>query len=116
MVDSLSTHPSNGDDLVLTRSKSNGQNHIQLWQFLKELLGQPQLYESCIRWVNRSEGEFRIVNSVAVANLWGKRKNRPKMNYDKLSRSIRQYYKKNIMVKTMRSQRLVYKFVGEYMH
>lgn len=89
--------------------------NIQLWQFLKELLNQPHLYENCIKWINRKEGEFRIVNSVLIANLWGKRKNRPKMNYDKLSRSIRQYYKKNIMIKTTKSQRLVYKFVGDYM-
>ena len=33
------------------------------------------------------------------------------MNYDKLSRSLRQYYKKGIMKKTERSQRLVYQFV-----
>ena len=107
-----------GDKKVVVRTSKHGRNstrNIQLWQFLKELLNQPHLYENCIKWINRKEGEFRIVNSVLVANLWGKRKNRPKMNYDKLSRSIRQYYKKNIMIKTTKSQRLVYKFVGDYM-
>ena len=34
-----------------------------------------------------------------MARLWGIRKNRPAMNYDKLSRSIRQYYKKGIIRK-----------------
>lgn len=46
-----------------------------------------------------------------MARLWGVRKNRPAMNYDKLSRSIRQYYKKGIIRKPDISQRLVYQFV-----
>ena len=32
------------------------------------------------------------------------------MNYDKLSRSIRQYYKKNIIKKPKETSRLVYQF------
>ena len=56
-------------------------------------------------------GIFKIEDSVEVARLWGLRKNRPAMNYDKLSRSIRQYYRKGIMKKTEVSQRLVYQFV-----
>jgi len=91
-----------------------GGSHIHLWQFLKELLGAPQSYGSCIRWVDRPNGVFKIEDSVRVARLWGQRKNRPAMNYDKLSRSIRQYYKKGIMKKTERSQRLVYQFCHPY--
>ncbi|XP_064894602.1 SAM pointed domain-containing Ets transcription factor isoform X3 [Columba livia] len=56
-------------------------------------------------------GIFKIEDSAQVARLWGIRKNRPAMNYDKLSRSIRQYYKKGIIRKPDISQRLVYQFV-----
>lgn len=56
-------------------------------------------------------GIFKIEDSAHVAKLWGIRKNRPAMNYDKLSRSIRQYYKKGIIKKPDVSQRLVYQFV-----
>lgn len=56
-------------------------------------------------------GIFKIEDSAHVARLWGLRKNRPAMNYDKLSRSIRQYYKKGIIRKPDVSQRLVYQFV-----
>lgn len=37
------------------------------------------------------------------------------MNYDKLSRSIRQYYKKGIIKKTEHSKRLVYQFCKPYL-
>lgn len=89
-------------------------SHIHLWQFLKELLSQPTVHGSAIRWLDRTRGVFKIEDSVRVARLWGKRKNRPAMNYDKLSRSIRQYYRKGIMKKTERSQRLVYQFCHPY--
>ena len=94
-------------------SVPNG-SHIHLWQFLKELLSQPAIHGSAIRWLDRQRGVFKIEDSVRVARLWGKRKNRPAMNYDKLSRSIRQYYRKGIMKKTERSQRLVYQFCQPY--
>ena len=88
---------------------------IHLWEFLKELLLQPESYKDCINWVDKDKGVFKIDDSARVARLWGKRKNRPLMNYDKLSRSIRQYYKKNIIKKTENSKRLVYQFCYPYL-
>lgn len=74
----------------------------------------PHQPQQMIRWLDRKLGVFKIEDSQAVARLWGRRKNRPAMNYDKLSRSLRQYYKKGIMRKTERSQRLVYQFCHPY--
>lgn len=101
-------------DTTKPTTSTRSGSHIHLWQFLKELLSSPQTHGSCIRWIDRTRGIFKIEDSVKVARLWGKRKNRPAMNYDKLSRSIRQYYKKGIMKKTERSQRLVYQFCHPY--
>nr|XP_002122285.4 uncharacterized protein LOC778729 [Ciona intestinalis] len=98
----------NSSAAALTPNYSSG---IHLWQFLKELLLQPQSFSRYIRWIDKQRGIFKIEDSVEVARLWGVRKNRPAMNYDKLSRSIRQYYKKGIIRKTKVSQRLVYQFV-----
>ncbi|XP_078616774.1 uncharacterized protein LOC144885011 [Branchiostoma floridae x Branchiostoma japonicum] len=84
---------------------------VHLWQFLRELLSQPESYSRFIRWMDRGKGIFKIEDSVQVARLWGIRKSRPAMNYDKLSRSIRQYYKKGIIRKPDQAQRLVYQFV-----
>lgn len=93
---------------------SGGRGHkqtIHLWQFLKELLlSKDTNYSDCIRWLDRKSGVFKIEDSKKVASLWGARKNRPAMNYDKLSRSVRQYYKKGIIKKTEQSKRLVYQF------
>lgn len=46
-----------------------------------------------------SDGEFRLSDPDEVARRWGRRKQKPNMNYDKLSRALRYYYDKNIMSK-----------------
>ncbi|XP_046555230.1 SAM pointed domain-containing Ets transcription factor-like isoform X1 [Haliotis rubra] len=99
----------------LTPPPTPHKQTIHLWQFLKDLLLKPQSFSSCIKWVDRSKGIFKIEDSSRVAKEWGRRKNRPLMNYDKLSRSIRQYYKKGIIRKTEHSKRLVYQFCAPYL-
>ncbi|KAM4613532.1 SAM pointed domain-containing Ets transcription factor [Polymixia lowei] len=100
-----------GEGLWSEADSSCSGQPIHLWQFLRELLLKPHNYGHCIRWLNKDKGIFKIEDSAHVARLWGMRKNRPAMNYDKLSRSIRQYYKKGIIRKPDVSQRLVYQFV-----
>ncbi|XP_070199463.1 transcription factor ets-4-like isoform X2 [Littorina saxatilis] len=97
------------------RGARTGKQTIHLWQFLRELLDDPENYQSCIKWIDRSKGIFKIEDSSKVAKFWGRRKNRPAMNYDKLSRSVRQYYKKGIIKKTEMSKRLVYQFCTPYL-
>lgn len=84
----------------------NGQ--VQLWQFLLELLTTRD-FRNVIHWIG-DEGEFKLVNPEVVAKLWGERKNKPKMNYEKLSRALRYYYDGD-MISKVHGKRFVYKFV-----
>ncbi|XP_070711753.1 ETS translocation variant 5-like isoform X2 [Pempheris klunzingeri] len=81
---------------------------LQLWQFLLTLLDNPA-NGHLILWTGRNM-EFKLIDPEEVARLWGLQKNRPAMNYDKLSRSLRYYYEKGIMQKVA-GERYVYKFV-----
>ncbi|KAK5848703.1 hypothetical protein PBY51_006296 [Eleginops maclovinus] len=85
-----------------------GSGPIQLWQFLLELLTDRNC-QSCISWTGDG-WEFKLTDPDEVALLWGQRKNKPKMNYEKLSRGLRYYYDKNIIRKTA-GKRYVYRFV-----
>ncbi|XP_061664915.1 protein C-ets-1-like [Syngnathoides biaculeatus] len=85
-----------------------GSGPIQLWQFLLELLTDRSC-RSCISWTGDG-WEFKLTDPDEVALLWGRRKHKPKMNYEKLSRGLRYYYDKNIIRKTV-GKRYVYRFV-----
>lgn len=85
------------------------ESAITLWQFLLQLL-LDQKHEHLICWTS-SDGEFKLLKAEEVAKLWGLRKNKTNMNYDKLSRALRYYYDKNIIKKVI-GQKFVYKFVS----
>ncbi|XP_030633044.1 ETS domain-containing protein Elk-4 isoform X1 [Chanos chanos] len=82
---------------------------VTLWQFLLQLLLDPS-NDQLICWTN-DDGEFKLLQAEEVAKLWGARKNKPSMNYDKLSRALRYYYEKNI-IKKVNGQKFVYRFVS----
>ncbi|KAG1673979.1 Protein c-ets-1-B [Nymphon striatum] len=86
----------------------SGSGPIQLWQFLLELLTDKSC-QSFISWTGDG-WEFKLTDPDEVARRWGVRKNKPKMNYEKLSRGLRYYYDKNIIHKTA-GKRYVYRFV-----
>ncbi|XP_060809013.1 DNA-binding protein Ets97D [Amyelois transitella] len=89
-----------------TRNGNNGQ--VQLWQFLLELLTSAEHFD-VIRW-HGAEGEFKLLEPERVARLWGARKHKPAMNYEKLSRALRYYYDGDMIAKVA-GKRFVYKFV-----
>ncbi len=61
---------------------------IQLWQFLLELLADSEQYADLVLWEG-DVGEFRLLEPDEVARMWGERKAKANMNYDKLSRALR---------------------------
>ncbi|XP_054727575.1 ETV5-related protein Ets96B [Anastrepha obliqua] len=117
-VDSTTVSSTDGDikyDGLYNNAISTSQTvtqrrgSLQLWQFLVALLDEPTTSSSCIAWTGRGM-EFKLIEPEEVARRWGLQKNRPAMNYDKLSRSLRYYYEKGIMQK-VNGERYVYRFV-----
>ncbi|XP_060620863.1 ETS homologous factor [Anolis sagrei] len=93
--------------------KSHNKKHTprgtHLWEFIRDILLHPEKNPGLIKWEDRSEGIFRFLKSEAVAQLWGKKKNNSSMTYEKLSRAMRYYYKREILER-VDGRRLVYKF------
>ncbi|XP_071452744.1 ETS homologous factor-like [Hetaerina americana] len=91
-----------------TRRKS-GQKCGRLWEFIRDLLKNQKYCPGDICWVDHDQGMFRFVQSERVAKLWGEIKKNPKMNYEKLSRAMRYYYKSKVLLPVL-GRRLVYRF------
>lgn len=101
----LPSSPS-GDEPVET-----GTNGRLLWDFLQQLLNDSQQrYSRFISWKNRETGVFKIVDPPGLARLWGIQKNHLSMNYDKMSRALRYYYRVNILRK-VQGERHCYQFL-----
>lgn len=107
--DSASTTPANSRK---QQPSANNGSMIQLWQFLLNELSDPEA-RNYIAWTG-VEGEFKLKNPSEVARRWGLKKNKPKMNYEKLSRGLRYYYDKKILRKVT-GKRYVYCFTGNIM-
>ena len=76
-------------------------------QFILELLSDSR-HVHIIDWTDPC-GEFLIHQPAEIARAWGRRKNRPRMSYDKLSRALRYYYERNILTK-LPGRKYAYRF------
>ncbi|XP_056413608.1 ETS-related transcription factor Elf-3 isoform X2 [Hyla sarda] len=94
---------------ILETKKSKHSRGTHLWEFIRDILLHPDLNEGLLKWEDRSEGVFKFLRSEAVAQLWGQKKKNSSMTYEKLSRAMRYYYKREILER-VDGRRLVYKF------
>ncbi|KAI1731976.1 ets-domain-containing protein [Ditylenchus destructor] len=96
------------------RKRSQHTKGNKLWEFIRDALKDSSTCPSVVRWEDPTEGVFRIVESEKLARLWGDKKNNQKMTYEKLSRAMRTYYEKQILVPVPKTglypKKLVYKF------
>uniref|UniRef100_UPI0037E96832 ETS-related transcription factor Elf-3 n=1 Tax=Semicossyphus pulcher TaxID=241346 RepID=UPI0037E96832 len=80
-----------------------------LWEFIRDILIHPEKHQGLMKWEDRQEGVFKFLKSEAVAQMWGQKKKNSSMTYEKLSRAMRYYYKRDILER-VDGRRLVYKF------
>ena len=85
---------------VPTRPQHKYKNMLHLWEFLLELLADERC-KSIICWRREAEGEFQLLNHHEVAKRWGMFKQRGGMDYGKLSRALRLYYREGIITKVI---------------
>ncbi|XP_034032731.1 ETS homologous factor isoform X2 [Thalassophryne amazonica] len=71
------------------QAKKHHPRGAHLWEFIRDILLNPERNPGLIKWEDRTEGVFRFLKSEAVAQLWGKKKNNSSMTYEKLSRAMR---------------------------
>ncbi|XP_067830595.1 ETS-related transcription factor Elf-2-like [Heptranchias perlo] len=90
------------------QEKNKTGQSVHLWEFVRDLLLNPVENREVLRWEDRREGIFRVIKSNAFAQLWGNEKKNKGMNYEKLSRALRHYYKTGILERV--DGRLMYKF------
>ncbi|XP_064602506.1 ETS-related transcription factor Elf-1-like isoform X2 [Liolophura sinensis] len=92
-----------------TRKGKRGSKSVLLWKFLLDSLADPDNVPHILKWENKESGIFKFVDTGAVAKMWGQQKRKQDMNFEKLSRGIRHYYKGGMMNR-VEGKRLVYKF------
>lgn len=84
-------HEQEGEKKKCNRGRKVGQsskgNH--LWEFIRDLLKDSAFNPTLLRWEDKETGVFRFVQSEAVAQMWGRKKNNTSMTYEKLSRAMR---------------------------
>ncbi|XP_042217317.1 ETS translocation variant 5-like [Homarus americanus] len=90
-------------------SSGSSGSRVLLWRFLLDLLHNPKYTPIYIRWLDRPAGIFRIMESDMVAQLWGSARKNNNMNYEKMSRGMRTYYKRGILFH-IDGTKLIYKF------
>ena len=71
---------------------------MPLWLFLIATL-RADHKQVCLRWKNCEKYEFLVKDKNLLAKLWGLFKGNPAMDYSKLTRALRYYYKKDLIEK-----------------
>ena len=101
MTDSEDDEESNS----ICRKGKRGAKNVLLWKFLLEELK----IGKHVEWTDISQGTFRFVDTCEISRLWGQKKRKDDMNFEKLSRGIRHYYKSGFMSR-QEGTRLIYRF------
>nr|XP_055073377.1 ETS-related transcription factor Elf-3 isoform X1 [Misgurnus anguillicaudatus]XP_055073378.1 ETS-related transcription factor Elf-3 isoform X1 [Misgurnus anguillicaudatus] len=97
------------DHFIESKKSKHAPRGTHLWEFIRDILMHPEQNQGLMKWEDRRDGVFKFLKSEAVAQLWGQKKKNSSMTYEKLSRAMRYYYKRDILER-VDGRRLVYKF------
>ena len=70
-------------------------------------------HSDALVWMDAKNGLFHIAKPEEIAKEWGKYRDVEAMTYDKMSRALRYYYRRQILDKT--GGRMMYKFTAAVM-
>ncbi|XP_042883211.1 DNA-binding protein D-ETS-3-like, partial [Penaeus japonicus] len=90
------------------KPRTSRKNTGMVWEFLRDLLLDPESNPALLKWEDPVEGSFRLVQPEEVAARWGLLKKNTSMNYEKLSRALRYHYRIQTLIRSR--HKLVYKF------
>ncbi|XP_051551220.1 ETS-related transcription factor Elf-3-like [Myxocyprinus asiaticus] len=97
------------EHFIESKKSKHAPRGTHLWEFIRDILIHPEQNHGLMKWEDRRDGVFKFLKSEAVAQLWGQKKKNSSMTYEKLSRAMRYYYKRDILER-VDGRRLVYKF------
>ncbi|XP_018929365.1 ETS-related transcription factor Elf-3 isoform X2 [Cyprinus carpio] len=97
------------EHFIQSKKSKHAPRGTHLWEFIRDILVHPEQNQGLMKWEDRRDGVFKFLKSEAVAQLWGQKKKNSSMTYEKLSRAMRYYYKREILER-VDGRRLVYKF------
>ncbi|XP_068212737.1 ETS homologous factor-like [Palaemon carinicauda] len=78
------------------------------WEFVIGLLADARTNPSLIRWEDKTQATFRLVQPTAIAQMWGRRSNKPNLTYDNFARGLRYHYTTGAL-QAVSEKQLVYK-------
>lgn len=107
VCDSIPVKMTHANYLAASPEKTAGDH---LWEHILRLLMNE---DPTVEWLAIEEGLFRFVDSSGAARSWGMTKGNLNMSYEKMSRSIRQYYtddKNGLIQKATEYPKLHYRF------
>lgn len=95
---------------ISSKNTNKTEKFGPVWQFLRDLLQNPEYCPKLIAWEDPSEGTFRFVQKEVVAKMWGSRNGNPNMSYEKLTRAMRYHYRTSRVLEPVPRKKRVYKF------
>ncbi|PIC23081.1 hypothetical protein B9Z55_016901 [Caenorhabditis nigoni] len=78
--------------IIITPKRGSPNGNARLLAFVRDLLD--DVNQDCAVWTDKPNLKFKFVDPVRAAELWGAETENSEMDYEKLSRALRYFYKK----------------------